>query len=150
MDFFKQDCKNFISLLKEQEDLLLKMRLQIIEFLSGVSEKEINAGECRVYGVDNLELNSLFTVDSTGEYVHIPLEKDSLFQQSIVLYQAFIVNEITSDILVGDNDFCSNLKNILIMPIGNDENNVIGIIAAKNKEGGFSEKDITAFNTKFL
>jgi diguanylate cyclase (GGDEF)-like protein len=126
----------------------------IEETLTAMAElgsMEMQANECAVYSVDAYNNNSMFTINTDGERNYISPEADSLLAKAIEQHQSFIINDTQTapqNISVGDGTIAQNSKNVLVVPLEDRNGDVIGLAVAKDKEDGFTQKDIDAFNLK--
>ena len=123
----------------------------IEETLSAMAElgsDEIHASECAVYSVDAYNETEMFTVDQTGERIYLSPDESSLLRQSIAQHQPFVINELSQYSNIGDGTKAGDYQNLLIVPLEDKNGDVIGLAVAKDKEGGFTQDDVKAFDLK--
>ena len=123
----------------------------IEETLSAMAElgsNEIHASECAVYSVDAYNETEMFTVDQSGERKYLSPDENSLLRQSVAQHQPFVINELSQYSNIGDGSKSGNYQNLLIVPLEDKNGDVIGLAVAKDKEGGFTQDDVKAFDLK--
>lgn len=102
--------------------------------MADLGKDEIGASECNVYSVDVFDNSKLFTADETGGRHYLTVEDGNEMKNAIDTHQPFIKDD--------------GKDNLLIVPLEDQRNDVIGLVVAKGKEGGFTQEDIDAFNLK--
>lgn len=123
----------------------------IEETLSAMAElgsNEIHASECAVYSVDAYNESEMFTVDQSGERKYLSPDESSLLRQSVAQHQPFVINELSQHSNIGDGSKLGSYQNLLIVPLEDKNGDVIGLAVAKDKEGGFTQDDVKAFDLK--
>lgn len=114
---------------------------------------EMRANECQVYSIDAYNQNSMFTVNADGERTYLLPEADSLLKQAVEQHKPYIINDVqnlseSGQFNLGDSSSTEKLNNLLIVPLEDRNGDVIGLAVAKNKQGGFTQEDVDAFNLK--
>jgi len=126
-----------IQPLRNYEDILIE--------LADMGRHLANADRCTLWVV-NEQKNDLWTKVAHGiESVHIPLGS-GLVGQAITNKKQIIINDVQSDENFNaevDKKTGYNTKNMMVIPMVNSHNKIIGAFQVINKlEGEFNEKDM--------
>lgn len=108
---------------------------ETLKAMGDLGKYEIKADECDIYSVDAFDTTKLFTVDDTGDRHYLTLDNGNMLKEAI---------DSHTPVIKGD----AEKNNSLIVPLENQQGEVIGLAVAKGKEGGFTQEDIEAFNLK--
>jgi len=110
---------------------------ETLQAMGELGKYEIGADDCKIYSVDAFDKSKLFTVDESGKREYMSLGTGGLIKKAIDKELALI-----------DNTTYGSKNNALYVPLENQQGEVIGLVYAKGKDGGFTEEDIKAFDLK--
>lgn len=122
---------------REYEDILMQ--------LANMGRALADADRCTVWVVDKSK-NTLWTKVAHGiDPLYIPLDS-GLVGQSIVNRKQMIINDVQNNVNFNpevDRKTGYATKNMMVIPMFNSQNNIIGVFQVINKNSGdFTEKDM--------
>lgn len=117
---------------------------ETLQAMGELGKYEIGADDCKIYSVDAFDKSKLFTVDESGKREYMSLGTGGLIKKAIETHEAIINDWSYKEY----NTTYGSKNNALYVPLENQQGEVIGLVYAKGKDGGFTEEDIKAFDLK--
>lgn len=114
----------------------------VLELANETGKETFGVEECTYYAIDK---NGICASDNYSGKIYIDLQENSLINQMLESDNPLpIVVKDKGLEQIGDSKSTMNLenKNAVIVPFKNNEDELIGFVVAKGKEGGFSSDDI--------
>ncbi len=119
---------------------------ETLGIMSELGKNDMEVESCDVYSYDNLE-DMLFTVGDEGDRVYTSIDESTPLSQALNSSEIFIDNNYAGE-SIGDNKAHESINNVAVIPIEAKNQEVIGVVVAKNKPDEFSLEDVEKFNLR--
>lgn len=127
-----------------------------IDIMNETVQQMLNANECKVYCVDPLNPAEMFTANHNGGRIGrelLEIEENGFVSAAIKQGEPLLLDNSSNDMTnIGDKTDNSHTHNALIIPLKDTDNQVKGVVVAKNKTDDlnkavpFNQEDLNTFN----
>jgi diguanylate cyclase (GGDEF)-like protein len=128
---------------------------EILQHMSNMGKEVLGVEDCKVYNVDTFDKDKIYTVDANNERQYVNLDNSSMIYQAIVDNKPAVDNNFSggrySNTELGDNIDNKHVNNVMVVPIEDKLGDVISVVVAKDKGGGyegFTQEDAKLFDLK--